>query len=111
MPFLRDHAFFETPSGWPDPYDAFPVVPATELVRQMAGFATECAPGRVAVAVGPARFERWLAVEPPVTVAFEGTQVTTNQFAVTVRGYARAVVDLAATYPEPPAPWPAPEPG
>ncbi|GIJ55034.1 polyketide synthase [Virgisporangium aurantiacum] len=108
MPYLRDHTFFEVPSGWPDPYDGFPVVPATELVRQMADFAEKGAPGTVAVAVREARFERWLAVEPPVPVTFEGTHVSARSVAVTVRGYARSVVDVAQAHPAPPAPWSAP---
>jgi phosphopantetheinyl transferase len=114
MPFLRDHAFFEIPPGWPDPYDGFPVVPATELVRQMAEFARESAPELVAAAVRDARFERWVAVEPPVMVTFEATRESadpaTNAVTVTARGYARSTVDLAVTYPEPPVPWAAPTP-
>ncbi|GIJ67167.1 beta-ketoacyl synthase N-terminal-like domain-containing protein [Virgisporangium ochraceum] len=106
MPYLRDHTFFSVPANWPDPYDGFPVVPATELVRQLADFARDSAPGRVAVAVREARFERWLAVEPPVRVTFEGTRVSAARMAVVVRGYARATVDLDEAYPPPPARWP-----
>jgi hypothetical protein len=119
MPYLRDHTFFSVPANWPDPYDGFPVVPATELVRQLAEFARDSVPGRVgapgrvgppgrvAVAVREARFERWLAVEPPVEVTFEGTRVSAASVSVVVRGYARATVDLDDAYPRPPAPWPA----
>ncbi|WNV86239.1 beta-ketoacyl synthase N-terminal-like domain-containing protein [Umezawaea sp. Da 62-37] len=110
MPYLRDHSFFEVPAGWADDHDGFPVVPATELVRQMAEAAERTAPGSVAVAVHDARFQRWLAVEPPTTATFEVTAEGPGRCRVVVRGYARAVVELADRYPDAPAPWPLTEP-
>ncbi|GIG63446.1 polyketide synthase [Longispora fulva] len=105
MPYLRDHAFFGVPDDWPDPYDGFPVVPATELVRQMMAAAEHTAPGQVAVAVHDARFDRWLAVEPPVDVTFQVRAEGASRLRVTVVGYAQAIVELADRYPhDPPAP-------
>ncbi len=106
MPFLRDHSFFEVPPGWTDDHDRFPVVPATELVRQMADAAERATHGLVAVAVHDARFERWLAVDPPVHAVFEVAAESPRRLRVVVRGYAQAVIELAERYPAAPEPWP-----
>ncbi|CRK56360.1 modular polyketide synthase [Alloactinosynnema sp. L-07] len=151
MPHLRDHSFFEVPANWPDQHDGFPVVPATELLRQMSEaaeqFASAQSPsaqspsattqsaitpsaaptlprgdgpwpvypagvtndlrlgspvdnsGFVAIAVHDARFERWLAVEPPIEVTFHLAPEAANRVRVTVAGHASVVVELAPTYP------------
>ena len=108
QPHLRDHAFVEIPAGWPDDYDGFPVVPATELLRQMMEFAERAVPGTVAVAARDVRFLRWLAVEPPVTVAFETVPLDRHRVRIVVQGYAQAEIELAPGYPPAPPPWPAP---
>ena len=109
QPHLRDHTFFEVPAGWPDDHDGFPVVPATELLRQMMGAAEQAVPGTVAIAARDVRFQRWLAVEPPVTVTIETVPLDRHRVRIVVRGYAQAEIELAPGYPPAPPPWPAPE--
>ncbi|MDQ3404732.1 MAG: polyketide synthase dehydratase domain-containing protein [Actinomycetota bacterium] len=103
MPHLRDHAFFQVPRDWPDDFDRFPVVPATELVRQMMEAA-----GGLPVAVHDARFERWVAVEPAVRATFDVTPEGPSRVRVAVRGYAQATVRKASAYSEPPPRWTGP---
>ncbi|GLZ35965.1 polyketide synthase [Lentzea sp. NBRC 105346] len=106
MPYLRDHSFYDLPAGWPDAHDGFPVVPATELVRQLMAAAERAMPGMRAIAVHDARFERWLAVEPAVRVRFEITPVGPRRIRVTAKGHAQAEIELAAGYPgDRPVPW------
>ncbi|MFC3452699.1 beta-ketoacyl synthase N-terminal-like domain-containing protein [Amycolatopsis speibonae] len=97
MPHLRDHSFYAVPEDWPDDFDRFPVVPATELVRLMMELAAE--PDTVPVAVHDARFEKWLAVEPAVKATFECVREQLDKVRVTARGYAGATVELGRRYP------------
>ncbi|MFJ5776294.1 beta-ketoacyl synthase N-terminal-like domain-containing protein [Streptomyces sp. NPDC093094] len=108
QPHLRDHSFFQVPAGWPDEHDRFPVVPATELVRQMTAAAENACPGQIAVAVHDARFERWLAVEPPVRVRFTVVPLRPGRVRVVVQGHAHAEVELAARRDTPPRAAPPP---
>ncbi|MFE0516086.1 4'-phosphopantetheinyl transferase superfamily protein [Streptomyces sp. NPDC058964] len=105
MPHLLDHCFFPQRPGWPDVADRWPVVPATTIVRHMMDAAESAAPGMRAVAVHGARFDRWLTATPsadvPVTVT--RTPDDPNRLAVTFGPTARAVVELAARHPVPPA--------
>ncbi|GLZ40427.1 beta-ketoacyl synthase N-terminal-like domain-containing protein [Actinokineospora sp. NBRC 105648] len=109
LPYLRDHRFFEVPPDWPDQYDGFPVVPATELLRQLVVAAERTAHGQVVVRVREARFQRWMAVEPAVRVEVEVTPID-GGLEVVAHGYARAVVEVAPGYSAPPAAWPVPAP-
>ncbi|MFJ3307787.1 beta-ketoacyl synthase N-terminal-like domain-containing protein [Streptomyces sp. NPDC086549] len=105
MPHLLDHCFFPQRPGWPDVPDRWPVVPATTIVRHMMDAAENTAPGMRAIAVHGARFDRWLtatpAVDVPVTVTH--TPDDPNRLTVTFGPTARAVVELAARHPAPPA--------
>ncbi|MEV0895945.1 beta-ketoacyl synthase N-terminal-like domain-containing protein [Actinoplanes sp. NPDC049802] len=107
LPYLRDHTFAQLPAGWPEPGDGFPVVPATDLIRQLCDAARPTASG-VVTAVHDAGFDRWLAVAPPVTVTFEIAADTPARRRVTARGYARATVEFGGAYPPAPPVWPRP---
>ncbi|MFF4395355.1 beta-ketoacyl synthase N-terminal-like domain-containing protein [Streptomyces sp. NPDC001480] len=114
MPHLLDHCFFPQRPGWPDVADRWPVVPATTIVRHMMDAAERAAPGMRAVAVHGARFDRWLTATPPVDVPVTVTRTPDDphRFAVSFGPTARAVVELAARHPAPPAtrtPPPTPE--
>ncbi|MGW3284658.1 type I polyketide synthase [Streptomyces sp. NPDC001002] len=103
MPYLLDHCFFPQRPGWPDVADRWPVVPATTIVQHMMETAEAHAPGMRAVAVHGARFEQWLTATPPVDVPVTVTPDGPNRLAVTLGPGARAVVELAPTYPAAPA--------
>ncbi|NGN69737.1 4'-phosphopantetheinyl transferase superfamily protein, partial [Streptomyces sp. A7024] len=74
--------------------------PATTLVQLMMD-AAERAHRLRAIGVHDVRLEQWLGADTPtdveVTVGPDGD--------VTFGPYARATIELATTYPEPPAPW------
>ncbi|MER8060628.1 MULTISPECIES: beta-ketoacyl synthase N-terminal-like domain-containing protein [unclassified Streptomyces] len=111
MPHLLDHCFYPQRPGWPDLEDRWPVVPATTIVRHMMDAAEAAAPGMRAVAVHGARFDRWLtavpAVDVPVTVA--PVPGRPHHLGVAFGPTARAVIELAAHHPAPPAPAPHPD--
>ncbi|MFF7296978.1 beta-ketoacyl synthase N-terminal-like domain-containing protein [Streptomyces sp. NPDC008265] len=111
MPYLLDHCFFPQRAGWPDVADRWPVVPATTIVAHLMEAAERSAPGRVAVAVHDACFDRWLtaagAVDVPVTV----TRQEPDRVAVSFGPDARAVVELADRHPDPPSAPEPPDPG
>ncbi len=111
MPHLLDHCFFPQRPGWPDVEDRWPVVPATTIVRHMMDAAERAVPGRRAVAVHGARFDRWLTATPPVDVPVTVTPVPgqPDRVTVTFGSTARAVVELAPRHPAPPSPWPLPD--
>ncbi|TXJ74676.1 4'-phosphopantetheinyl transferase superfamily protein [Streptomyces lavendulae] len=106
MPHLLDHCFYPQRPGWPDLEDRWPVVPATTIVRHMMDAAEAAAPGMRAVAVHGARFDRWLtavpAVDVPITVA--PVPGRPHHLGVAFGPTARAVIELAAHHPAPPAP-------
>ncbi|MFF4015708.1 beta-ketoacyl synthase N-terminal-like domain-containing protein [Streptomyces sp. NPDC001843] len=110
MPHLLDHCFFPQRPGWPDVGDRWPVVPATTIVQHMMDAAEQASPGMRAVAVHGARFDRWLTATPPVDVPVTVTPTPDDpdRLAVSFGPTARAVVELAARYPEPAAPRTAP---
>lgn len=117
MPYLLDHCFFPQRPGWPDLADRWPVVPATTIVQHVMDAAADAAraadAGRaLPVAVHGARFEEWLTAAPAVDVPVTLTPAGVDRLTVSFGPRARATVELAGTYPAPPAPWaalPAPE--
>ncbi|MFD3872788.1 beta-ketoacyl synthase N-terminal-like domain-containing protein [Streptomyces sp. NPDC058623] len=111
MPYLLDHCFFPQRAGWPDVADRWPVVPATTIVAHLMAAAERSAPGRVAVAVHDACFDRWLTAAEPVDVPVTVTPRGPDRVAVSFGPDARAVVELAERHaPAPAAPRP-PDPG
>ncbi|MFI0808569.1 type I polyketide synthase [Streptomyces echinatus] len=104
MPHLLDHCFFPQRDGWPELADRWPVVPATTIVRHMMDAAEHAEPGRWAVAVHGARFDRWLTATPPVDVPVTVTPAPgrPDRVTVTFGSTARAVVELAPHHPAPP---------
>ncbi|MBB5926205.1 type I polyketide synthase [Streptomyces echinatus] len=104
MPHLLDHCFFPQRDGWPELADRWPVVPATTIVRHMMDAAEHAKPGRRAVAVHGARFDRWLTATPPVDVPVTVTPAPgrPDRVTVTFGSTARAVVELAPHHPAPP---------
>ncbi|MFF4317720.1 beta-ketoacyl synthase N-terminal-like domain-containing protein [Streptomyces sp. NPDC001568] len=111
MPYLLDHCFFPQRAGWPDVADRWPVVPATTIVAHLMAAAERSAPGRVAVAVHDACFDRWLTAAEPVDVPVTVTPQGADRVAVSFGPDARAVVELAERHaPAPAAPEP-PDPG
>ncbi|GAB1694538.1 beta-ketoacyl synthase N-terminal-like domain-containing protein [Krasilnikovia sp. M28-CT-15] len=106
MPYLRDHCFFVQPDDWPKVEDRWPVVPATTVVQHMMDAAEQAAPGLRAVAVRDARFNRWLIAAPPQRVDITVRRAGPDQLTVVFGGYARATIEMAVQYPQPPeAPW------
>lgn len=99
MPYLLDHCFFPQRPDWPDMADRWPVVPATTIVQHMIDAAEQAAPGRRAVAVHGARFDRWLTATPPVDVLVTAVPEGPDRLAVSFGPQARGVVELAADYP------------
>ncbi|MFX0578321.1 beta-ketoacyl synthase N-terminal-like domain-containing protein [Nocardia nepalensis] len=109
MPELVDHSLAAVPAGWPDPSDAFPVVPLTVMLEMMADAARALLPGRVLVGWARVRAIRWLVAAPPTTVTIhaevdghgpDGVERVT----VRIEGHASGTVLLAGSYPVPPAP-------
>ncbi|MFD7630905.1 beta-ketoacyl synthase N-terminal-like domain-containing protein, partial [Streptomyces sp. NPDC059851] len=99
MPYLLDHCFFPQRADWPEVADRWPVVPATTIVAHMTAAAERAVPGRVAVAVHDARFDRWLTAAEPVDVEVTVTPCGPGRMAVSFGPHARAVVELAARHP------------
>ncbi|MFF0147470.1 acyl transferase domain-containing protein [Amycolatopsis sulphurea] len=108
MPYLLDHTFAPQREGWPDDTDRRPVVPATTIVRHLADAAEKAAPGARAIAVRDVRLHHWLVAAPAVEVALTVRPAGPGQLDLELGDYARARVELAADYPEPPALWPMP---
>jgi phosphopantetheinyl transferase (holo-ACP synthase) len=104
MPYLRDHCFFVQPDDWPTIEDRWPVVPATTVVQHMMDAAEQAAPGLKAVAVRDAKFNRWLIAAPASTVDITVKRSEPGRLLVIFGGYARATVEMGASYPEPPEP-------
>lgn len=105
MPYLVDHCFFKQPSG-ADPEDGWPVVPATTLVEHIMRFAEDAAPGRQAVAVHGARFNKWINAIPASSVPVEVVAQDNDRVAVGLGTHANAVIELAAQHPSPkPSVW------
>jgi acyl transferase domain-containing protein/phosphopantetheinyl transferase len=98
MPYLLDHCFFPQRPNWPDVADRWPVVPATTIVQHMIDAAEQAAPGRRAVAVHGARFDRWLTATPPVDVPVTAVPDGPDRLVVSFGPQARGVVELAADH-------------
>ncbi|MCZ7456323.1 type I polyketide synthase [Streptomyces sp. WMMC940] len=105
MPYLLDHCFFRQRADWPEVADRWPVVPATTIVHHVMEAAERCAPGMRAVAVHDARFDRWLTAADPADVKVTTAPAGPGRVAVSFGPHARAVVEVAAHHPPPPAPW------
>ncbi|MDT0307964.1 beta-ketoacyl synthase N-terminal-like domain-containing protein [Streptomyces sp. DSM 44917] len=110
MPYLLDHCFFPQRPGWPDDGDRRPVIPATTIMRHLIDAAERFSPGQRVAALHDVRLEQWADAIPEVAVEITGAPAEDGRLAVAFGGYARARAELAARHPEPPAPWPAPEP-
>ncbi len=108
MPYLLDHCFFRQRPGWPDDVDRWPVVPATTVIRHLMDIAEGAAPGPGlrAVAVHQVRLLKWIEAIPSVDVPVTARQIAPDKVEVELTGSSRAVVELAAGHPDPPAPWP-----
>jgi phosphopantetheine--protein transferase-like protein len=104
MPYLLDHCFFAQPDDWPHVEDRWPVVPATTMVQFMMDAAVQAAPALKAVAVREAKFNRWLKAVPPQKVDVIVKRAGPGLLSVALGGYARALVEMAASYPEAPEP-------
>ena len=107
MPYLLDHCFFEQRADWPVVSDRFPVVPATTVIQHMMDAAENAVPGLRAVAVHAARFDRWTAATPPLTVdvSVAPDPRAAGQAKVSFGSYARAAIEVARDYARPPEPW------
>jgi len=103
MPYLLDHCFFAQPEDWPRVEDRWPVVPATTMVQFMMDAAEQAVPGQKAIGVRDAKFSRWLKAAPPQRVDVTVKRVAPNLLSVALGGYARSVVEVGTTYPQPPA--------
>ncbi|MFD3922820.1 beta-ketoacyl synthase N-terminal-like domain-containing protein [Streptomyces sp. NPDC058595] len=106
MPYLLDHCFFRQRPGWPDEGDRWPIVPATTVIGHLMEIAERVVPGTRAVAVHDVRLLKWIEAMPAVDVPLEVRQLAADQVEVSLTGYSRAVVELAAAHPAPPQPWP-----
>ncbi|MGW8667848.1 beta-ketoacyl synthase N-terminal-like domain-containing protein [Streptomyces niveus] len=106
MPYLLDHCFFRQRPGWPDEADRWPIVPATTVIGHLMEIAERVVPGTRAVAVHDVRLLKWIEAMPAVDVPVEVRQLAADRVEVSLTGYSRAVVELAAVHPAPPAAWP-----
>lgn len=101
-PELIDHCFYRQPPGWSEDSDRFPVVPMTGLIELMARAAQELIAGTAVVALEDVRALRWLAVSPPVEIELRAEELRRrdqgSHVRVTIDGYARATVVLAAEH-------------
>jgi acyl transferase domain-containing protein/phosphopantetheinyl transferase len=103
MPYLLDHCFYRQRPGWPDDRDRWPIVPATTVLTHLADLATT--PGTVPVAVHDARMTKWIEAIPAADLPVHTRPAGPGRTEVTLGDRARAVVETAARYPEPPTPW------
>ncbi|MFC8823913.1 beta-ketoacyl synthase N-terminal-like domain-containing protein [Streptomyces sp. NPDC057137] len=106
MPYLLDHCFFRQRPGWPDEGDRWPIVPATTVIGHLMEIAERAVPGTRAVAVHDVRLLKWIEAMPAVDVPLEVRQLAADRVEVSLTGYSRAVVELAAAHPAPPPAWP-----
>ncbi|MEU0663647.1 beta-ketoacyl synthase N-terminal-like domain-containing protein [Streptomyces lavendulocolor] len=108
MPYLHDHCFFLQRPGWPEPADRWPVVPATTIVHHLMEAAQQAGPGPGThpVAVHGARFDQWVPAAPPLNVTLTATPTSPVLIDVAFSERARATIELAPHYPDPPTPWP-----
>lgn len=106
MPYLLDHCFFRQRPGWPDEADRWPIVPATTVIGHLMEIAERVVPGTRAVAVHDVRLLKWIEAMPAVDVPVEVRQLAADRVEVSLTGYSRAEVELAAAHPAPPAAWP-----
>lgn len=104
QPYLRDHAFFPQPDGWPNLADTHPLVPMTMIVELLIAEAEALLPGKVAVAVEGMTAVKWLAVHPAVEVQLIAEEVGHLEVDARIDGYAWARIRLADAYPARPAP-------
>lgn len=107
MPWLADHCFYRQPADNDDPGLAFPVVPMTAMCELMMDAAASTNPGTVAVELRDVRALRWLPAEPANQVGLTvGPAVAqpdgTHTVKVSLDGYTRGTVVLAADYPAAP---------
>jgi acyl transferase domain-containing protein/phosphopantetheinyl transferase len=109
MPYLLDHCFAEQREGWPDENDRWPVVPATTIVRLMMDTAEKAVPGRVAVGVLDAKFNRWMVAAPAIDVPLTVTRTSADLVEIGLGDYARGIVRMADQYPTPVSAWPLPD--
>jgi acyl transferase domain-containing protein len=103
-PWLIDHSFFPQPEGWPDDRDRYPLVPMTMLAELMWQAAAELAPERTPVRMEQLAASKWLTVVPPAVIDLTAEEIGPDRVQVEIEGYARAIVQLAASSPTPPAP-------
>ncbi|MDT0377528.1 beta-ketoacyl synthase N-terminal-like domain-containing protein [Streptomyces sp. DSM 42041] len=106
MPYLLDHCFFRQRPGWPDDVDRWPIVPATTVITHMMEIAERAVPGMRAVAVHDVRLMKWIEALPAVDVPVTVRRPAPDRVEVSLDGSARAEVELAPAYPQPPRPWP-----
>ncbi|WP_432841955.1 beta-ketoacyl synthase N-terminal-like domain-containing protein [Dactylosporangium sp. CA-092794] len=105
MPYLRDHCFFVQPDDWDRPEDRWPVVPATAVVQHMMDAVERIAPGGRVVAVHGAKFNRWVIAAPAQDIELTVQPAGPGRWSVSFGGYARATIEVADGYPQPPAPF------
>ncbi len=103
-PAWADHAFYRQAPGWTDESDRFPLVPMTAMIALFRDHAARHDPGRIPIALEDVRATKWLAVEPPGTVALKVTPVPgdPDRIRTALEGHSRATVVLAADFPAPP---------
>jgi len=105
MPYLLDHCFFRQRPGWPDPADRWPIVPATTVIGHLMDFAERAVPGMRAVGLREVRLLKWIEAVPSVDVPVTVRRTAPGEVEVGLTGSSKAVVQLAAEYSPPPAPW------
>ncbi|WP_281257457.1 beta-ketoacyl synthase N-terminal-like domain-containing protein [Actinophytocola xinjiangensis] len=103
MPYLLDHCFYRQRPDWPDDVDRWPIVPATTVITHLMDLAAT--PGATPVAVHDARLTKWVEALPAVDLPVRTEPAGPGRVGVALGDSARAVVELAARYPDPPAPW------
>lgn len=105
MPYLLDHCFYRQRPGWPDDVDRWPIVPATTVLTHLMDLAAATEPAATPVAVHDARMTKWIEALPAVDIPVRTEPAGPGRVGVALGDSARAVVELATRYPEPPAPW------
>jgi hypothetical protein len=101
MPETLDHTLFETPDGWPDTYDRFPIVAMTTQLQLIEDLAASYAGGRSVVEVFGVRNFRWLDISDPVDLEIAITPKGDDVLAVALGPYCRANVRVGAYPPAP----------
>jgi phosphopantetheinyl transferase len=111
MPYLLDHCLVRQHPSWPNTEDRFPVSPMTATLELMSDVAQGLATELVPVGLESARILRPLSASPPQEVELEARQDRSNgvhassgggdlRVAISIRGYARCLVQLAPSFPE-----------